>query len=175
MAILGDVPGNAVPMPGCQFKASTQSLSGDKSVEYFRNIFAWKLILATAGVAPDTGLTCSSFADLQQKEAMIKAASHVCLVAASTKIDRSWFTRLGSMDVIQSFITDRGITDRGITDDGIADTDTREFERCGFEVRIAPLGLSRCDRPDPVLPPGPAVRHCGAATGPQATDRPPAS
>ena len=30
------------------------------------------------------------------------------------------------------------ITDRGITDDGIADTDTREFERCGFEVRIAP-------------------------------------
>ena len=138
VAILGDVPGNAVPMPGCQFKASTQSLSGDKSVEYFRNIFAWKLILATAGVAPDTGLTCSSFADLQQKEAMIKAASHVCLVAASTKIDRSWFTRLGSMDVIQSFITDRGITDRGITDDGIADTDTREFERCGFEVRIAP-------------------------------------
>ena len=96
------MPGNAVPKPGCQFKAPTLSLSGDKSVEYFRNIFAGKLILATAGVAPDTGLTCPSFADLQQKEAMIKAASHVCLVADSTKIDRSCFTRLGSMDVIQS-------------------------------------------------------------------------
>ena len=38
--ILGAVPGNAVHMPGGQFKAPTLSLSGDKSVEYFRNIFA---------------------------------------------------------------------------------------------------------------------------------------
>ena len=74
--ILGAVPGNAVHMPGGQFKAPTLSLSGDKSVEYFRNIFAGKLFLATAGVALDAGLTYPSFADLQLKEAMIKAASH---------------------------------------------------------------------------------------------------
>ena len=54
--ILGAVPGNAVHMPGGQFKAPTLSLSGDKSVEYFRNIFAGKLFLATAGVALDAGL-----------------------------------------------------------------------------------------------------------------------
>lgn len=51
--ILGAVSGNAVHMPGGQFKAPTLSLSGDKSVAYFRSIFAGKLFLATAGVALD--------------------------------------------------------------------------------------------------------------------------
>jgi DeoR/GlpR family transcriptional regulator of sugar metabolism len=125
--ILGAVPGTAVHMPGGQFKAPTLSLSGDKSVEYFRNIFAGKLFLATAGVALDTGLTYPSFADLQLKEAMIKAASHVYLVADSSKINRSSFTRLGALEVIHSFITD----------DGISDADAKEFERRGIEVLIA--------------------------------------
>lgn len=125
--ILGSVPTFAVHMPGGQFKSPTLSLSGDKSVEYFRNIFAGKLFLATAGVALDTGLTYPSFADLQLKEAMIKAAAHVYLVADSTKINRSSFTRLGSLDVINSFITD----------DGISDRDAREFEKRGIEILIA--------------------------------------
>lgn len=125
--ILGAVPGFAVHMPGGQFKAPTLSLSGDKSVDYFRNIFAGKLFLATAGVALDAGLTYPSFADLQLKEAMIKAASHVYLVADSTKINRSSFTRLGALEVVNSFITDDGITDK----------DAKEFERRGIEVLIA--------------------------------------
>ncbi|MCR8726140.1 DeoR/GlpR family DNA-binding transcription regulator [Frigidibacter sp. ROC022] len=125
--ILGAVPGFAVHMPGGQFKAPTLSLSGDKSVEYFRNIFAGKLFLATAGVAIDAGLTYPSFADLQLKEAMIKAASHVYLVADSTKINRSSFTRLGALEVVNTFITD----------DGISDRDAKEFERRGIAILIA--------------------------------------
>jgi DeoR/GlpR family transcriptional regulator of sugar metabolism len=125
--ILGSIPTFALHMPGGQFKSPTLSLSGDKSVEYFRNIFAAKLFLATAGVALDAGLTYPSFADLQLKEAMIKAAAHVYLVADSTKIGKSSFTRLGSLDVIQSFITD----------DGISDADAKEFERRGIELIIA--------------------------------------
>ena len=61
------------------------------------------------------------------QEAMIKAASHVYLVADSTKINKSSFTRLGSLDVVHSFITD----------DGITDADAKEFERRGIEVLIA--------------------------------------
>lgn len=125
--ILGAVPGNAVHMPGGQFKGPTLSLSGDKSVEYFRNIFAGKLFLATAGVSLETGLTYPSFADLQLKEAMIKAASHVYLVADSSKINKSSFTRLGSMDVIHSFITD----------DGIGDADKMAFRARGIEVLVS--------------------------------------
>ena len=125
--ILGAVTGNAVHMPGGQFKAPTLSLSGDKSVEYFRNIYAAKLFLATAGVALDTGLTYPSFADLQLKEAMIKAASHVYLVADSSKINKSSFTRLGSLELINSFVTDAGITD----------ADASNFRARNIEVLIA--------------------------------------
>lgn len=124
---LGAVPGFAVHMPGGQFKAPTLSLSGDKAVDYFRNIFAAKLFLATAGVALDAGLTYPSFADLQLKEAMIKAASRVYLVADSTKINRTSFTRLGSLEVIHGFITD----------EGISDADAQAFERRGIEMLIA--------------------------------------
>lgn len=124
--ILGAVPGNAVHMPGGQFKAPTLSLSGDKSVEYFRNIFAGKLFLATAGVSLETGLTYPSFADLQLKEAMIKAASHVYLVADSTKINKPSFTRLGAMEVIQTFITDAGI----------GDADVQAFQARGIKVLV---------------------------------------
>ena len=125
--ILGAVPGNAVHMPGGQFKAPTLSLSGDKSVEYFREIFAAKLFLATAGVALDAGLTYPSFADLQLKQAMIKAASHVYLVADSTKINKSSFTRLGALDMIHSFVTDAGISE----------ADAEAFRARGIEMLIA--------------------------------------
>lgn len=124
---LGAVPGFAVHMPGGQFKPPTLSLSGDKAVDYFKNIYAGKLFLATAGVALDAGLTYPSFADLQLKEAMIKAASRVYLVADSTKINKSSFTRLGALDVIHSFITD----------DGVSDADVKAFEARGIEVLIA--------------------------------------
>ncbi len=125
--LLGAAPGYAVHMPGGQFKAPTLSLSGDKAAEYFEDVYAGKLFLATAGVAFDTGLTYPSFADLQLKQAMIRAASRVYLVADSTKINRSSFTRLGTLDVIHAFITD----------DGIRDEDARAFESRGVEVIIA--------------------------------------
>jgi DeoR/GlpR family transcriptional regulator of sugar metabolism len=125
--MLGAVPGCAVHMPGGQFKAPTLSVSGDKAAEYFEDVLAGKLFLATAGVAIDSGLTYPSFADLQLKKAMIRAASHVCLVADSTKINRSSFTRLDALEVIHSFITD----------DGIRDEDARAFESRGIKVIIA--------------------------------------
>ena len=124
---LGAVPGFAVHMPGGQFKPPTLSLSGDKAVDYFRNIFTGKLFLATAGVALDAGLTYPSFADHQLKEAMIKAASHVYLVADSSKINKSSFTRLGDIEVIHSFITD----------DDVSDSDLKAFEARGIEVLVA--------------------------------------
>lgn len=125
--MLGAAPGYAVHMPGGQFKAPTLSLSGDKAAEYFDEVYAGKLFLATAGVALDTGLTYPSFADLQLKQAMIRAASHVYLVADSTKINRSSFTRLGALDMIHSFITD----------DGIRAEDVRAFASRGIEVIVA--------------------------------------
>lgn len=124
---LGSVPGFGVHMPGGQFKPPTLSLTGDASVEYFRSIFASRLFLATAGVDVESGLTYPSFADLQLKQAMIRAAKRVYLVADSTKINQSSFTRLGDLDLIHTFITD----------DGISDADAQQFEARGVEMLIA--------------------------------------
>lgn len=125
--VLGSVPSFAVHMPGGEFKPPTLSLTGDKSVEYFRDILAGKLFLATAGVDVNLGLTYPSFADLQLKEAMIRAAQHVYLVADATKINKPSFTRLGHLELVQTFITD----------DGISDSDAKEFEARGIKVLIA--------------------------------------
>ena len=125
--ILGAIPGNSVHLPGGQFKAPTLSLSGDKAVDYLRDVFAGKLFLATAGVAIDAGLTYPSFADLELKKAMIRAATHTYLVADSTKINLSSFTRLSTLEVVNTFITD----------DGISDADAQAFEALGIEVLVA--------------------------------------
>lgn len=125
--MLGGIPSFTVHMPGGQFKAPTLSLSGEKSAEYFDNIFAGKLFLATAGVSVDAGLTYPSFADLPIKRAMIKAASEVLLVADSTKINNNSFTMLGGLDLVNTFVTDDGLSDRVAS----------AFEKAGIRIIIA--------------------------------------
>lgn len=125
--ILGAIPTNTVHMPAGQFKAPTLSLSGEKSVEFFVGIYAQKLFLATAGVSFDVGLTYPAIGDIYVKRAMVKAASHVYLLADSTKIGRVSFSALGGVEMVHTLITD----------DGISDADRAEFERRGVEVIVA--------------------------------------
>jgi DeoR/GlpR family transcriptional regulator of sugar metabolism len=58
---------------------------------------------------------------------MIKAASRVYLVADSSKINKSSFTRLGDLGLIHSFVTD----------DAVSDADVNAFEARGIEVLVA--------------------------------------
>src|SRR5215217_8193879 len=125
--ILGAIPTNTVHMPAGQFKAPTLSLSGEKSVEFFVGIYAQKLFLATAGVSFDVGLTYPAIGDIYVKRAMIKAASHVYLLADSTKIGRVSFSALGGVEMVNTLITD----------EGISDSDRAQFEKRGVEVLIA--------------------------------------
>src|SRR3954454_14211018 len=106
--MLGAIPSFTIHMPGGQFKAPTLSLSGEKSAEFFSNIFADKLFLATGGVSIYTGLTYPSFADLSLKSAMIRSASKVYLVADSAKINRVLFSSLGKLDLVHTLIVDDG-------------------------------------------------------------------
>jgi DeoR/GlpR family transcriptional regulator of sugar metabolism len=125
--ILGAVPTNTVHMPAGQFKAPTLSLSGEKSVEFFVGIYAEKLFLATAGISFDAGLTYPAIGDIYVKRAMVKAASHVYLLADSTKIGRVSFSSLGGVELVHTLITDNGISD----------ADRQAFERRGVEVLVA--------------------------------------
>lgn len=125
--ILGAMPTCSVHMPGGQFKAPTLSLSGEKSVDYFQGLFAQKLFLATAAVSFEAGLTFPAIADIAVKRAMIESASHVYLVADSSKIGRTSFSSLGGIELIHTLITDEGIRDEH----------RQSFVDAGIEVIIA--------------------------------------
>ncbi len=125
--MLGAIPTNTVHMPAGQFKAPTLSLSGEKSVDFFVGIYAEKLFLATAGISFDAGLTYPAIGDIYVKRAMIKAASHVYLLADSTKIGRTSFSSLGGVELVHTLITD----------DGISSDDRAGFEARGIEVVVA--------------------------------------
>ena len=125
--MLGALPSCAVHMPGGQFKAPTLSLSGERSADYFKGLFAQKLFLATAAMSFEAGLTFPALADLVVKRAMIEAASRVYLVADSSKMGKTSFTSLGGIELIHCLITD----------DGLAPDDRRRFEDAGIEVIVA--------------------------------------
>lgn len=124
---MGTLPSCSVHVTGGQFKAPTLSLSGEKSANYFIGIYAEKLFLATAAISFEAGLTYPSMTDMYVKHAMIKAASRVYLVADSSKIGRTSFSSLCSIELIHGFITD----------DGISGKDQKAFEDAGVEVIIA--------------------------------------
>jgi DeoR/GlpR family transcriptional regulator of sugar metabolism len=125
--MLGAMPTCEVHMPGGQFKAPTLSLSGERSADYFRGLFAQKLFLATAAVSVEAGLTFPALSDISVKRAMIESAEHVYLVADSSKIGTRSFSLLGEINLVHSLITDSGLSD----------ADHRAFVAAGIEVIIA--------------------------------------
>jgi DeoR/GlpR family transcriptional regulator of sugar metabolism len=116
-----------VHMTGGSFKAPTLSLTGEKAAVFFSKIYVDKLFLAASAISFDAGLTYPGFNDLYVKKAMIESASEVYLVADSTKIGRISFASLGSIDLVNTFITDNGISNQ----------DKKLFEERGIKVVIA--------------------------------------
>lgn len=128
---LGTVPGNIVYLTGGQYSAEGQSLSGDSSRDFFRGLHVTRAFLAGGCLSPAAGLTYSSFAGLALRDAMIRAADSVAVVAASTRINRTSFAQLCRLDAI----------DLLVTDDAIAAADVRVFEAAGVRIVVADRSL----------------------------------
>ena len=124
---LGALPNCTVFSSGGQFKPPTLSLSGEKAADFFTDVYASKLFLATGGISFDAGLTYPGFNDLYVKKAMIKAAKEVFLLADASKIGKVSFASLGGLELIDYFITDNSIKDE----------DRQRFQDMGVEVIIA--------------------------------------
>ncbi|THB81704.1 MAG: DeoR/GlpR transcriptional regulator [Desulfobacteraceae bacterium] len=124
---LGALPNCTVFSSGGQFKPPTLSLTGEKAADFFTDVYASKLFLATGGISFDAGLTYPGFNDLYVKKAMIKAAKEVFLLADASKIGKVSFASLGGLDLIDYFITDSSIKDE----------DHQRFQDMGVKVIIA--------------------------------------
>ena len=125
--MLGAEPDFDVHVTGGHFKAPTLSLSGERSADFFRDLYAQKLFLATGAFDVEAGLTYPSFADISVKRAMIDSAQKVYLVADSHKIGERSFCVLGGFDKIDVLITDAGISKE----------QRNAIEKAGVEVLIA--------------------------------------
>ena len=106
---LGMEPTNNILVVGGEFKPPTLSLTGEKGLALFENLYVEKLFLATGGFSLDAGLTYPSFSDLAIKRAMIASAKTIYLLADSSKLERVLFASLGSVDKIKYLVTDDGI------------------------------------------------------------------
>jgi len=108
--MLGAEPNFDVHVTGGHFKAPTLSLSGERSADFFRDLYAQKLFLATGALDAESGLTYPAFSDIPVKRAMIDSAQEIYLVADSSKIGKRSFCVLCSLDKVDMLITDEGIT-----------------------------------------------------------------
>ena len=106
---LGMEPSNRVLVVGGEFKPPTLSLTGEKGLDLFENLYVEKLFLATGGFSIDAGLTYPSFSDIALKRAMIASAKTVYLLADSSKLEKVLFASLGCVDKIKYLLTDSGI------------------------------------------------------------------
>ncbi len=127
--ILGSDASINLNVTGGEFKPPTLSLTGMKAANYFTNIHADKVFLATAGINLKTGLTYPSISDLVVKKAMIEASDTVYLVADSSKIGTSSFASLGALSLV----------DHIITDSKISTEDEKLFQRFDVRYTVAQL------------------------------------
>ncbi len=108
---LGGEPEVNIQLTGGTFKFPTLSTSGEKAANFFHNMLAEKLFLATACISPRAGLSYPSETDIKVKTAMINSANTVFVVADSTKIDKvSMFALPCDWGKLHYLITDSGIT-----------------------------------------------------------------
>ncbi len=85
------------------------SMVGHLAKRALNDFFVDKLFLGAAGVDFDVGLTEYNLEDALVKQAMIKNAKKIILVADSSKFGRIAFTGIAPIDVLNTVITDQTI------------------------------------------------------------------
>jgi DeoR/GlpR family transcriptional regulator of sugar metabolism len=123
---LGKEPSNTILLTGGEFKAPTLSLTGDRAVHLFENLYVEKLFLATGGFSIEAGLTYPGFSDIALKRAMVNSAKTIYLLADSSKLEKVLFASLGCQDKIDYIITDNNVSKEYV----------KELENIGISVII---------------------------------------
>ncbi len=94
---------------GGVLRRNSRSLVGPTAESLLRDMRVDKLFLAVSGVSFDFGLSHTSVSEVTVKQAMIKSARDVILLADHTKFDQESFTQIAPIDVVDLLITDNGL------------------------------------------------------------------
>ncbi len=125
---LRDHPGITLILTGGMLRSSSGTLIGPTAEAALRELRADKLFLAVSGITLDFGLSHTSMAEVAMKQAMIRAAREVILLADNTVFGRESVMLIGPATQVHKLITDTALP-----------ADHRlELGKLGIDVTIAP-------------------------------------
>jgi DeoR family fructose operon transcriptional repressor len=107
-------------------------LTGPGAEATFKELRADKAFISATGLSLDFGLSNTNISEATVKQAMLKAAREVILLADSTKIGAESLVKIAPLESIHRLITDAGLSAH----------DRLALTQCGIEVSIAEEGYT---------------------------------
>jgi DeoR family fructose operon transcriptional repressor len=124
---LRDRPGITLIVTGGLLASGSNALSGPTAEQSLRELRADKLFLSASGVTPEFGISHASLPEVATKQAMIRVAREVILLADHTRFGEESVTQVAPLRVVS----------RVITDNALPATTRLELSKTGIEVIIA--------------------------------------
>ena len=107
--ILRDTPGVTLISTGGILRHSTETLVGPTAEAALRELRADKLFLAVTGITLNFGLSHTNVGEVAAKQAMIRAAREVILLADHTVFGRESVMQIGPATLVHKLITDNAL------------------------------------------------------------------
>lgn len=130
MTIGGELSDNGsyvVIVTGGIVRRSELTLTGELTLDAVRRFHVTKVFLAAAGLSSETGLTDYNMEDVPVKQALIKTAKEVILLADSSKFETTELCAIADLDAIDTLVTDK-----------MPDQPLREsLEKAGVRIHVA--------------------------------------
>ena len=124
---LRDRPGVTLIVTGGLLPTGSDALSGPTAEQSFRELRADKLFLSAVGVTPEFGISHDRLAEVATKQAMVRVAREIILLADHTLFGQESVTQVAPLRVLS----------RVITDNALPATTRLELSKTGIEVIIA--------------------------------------
>jgi len=105
-SVLGNRDGITILMTGGEVRNGTFALVGPMTRSVFKGFNADKLFLGATGVNLERGLSTANMLESEVKQAMLKVAKEVILVAHSAKIGQVSFHTFAQWDRVHILVTD---------------------------------------------------------------------
>jgi DeoR/GlpR family transcriptional regulator of sugar metabolism len=107
--VLRDCPKITLISTGGLLRHASETFIGPTAEAVLRELRADKLFLAVTGISIDFGLSHTNLAEVSLKQAMIRAAREVILLADHTKFGQESVIQVASANVINKLITDNAL------------------------------------------------------------------
>jgi DeoR/GlpR family transcriptional regulator of sugar metabolism/ABC-type sugar transport system substrate-binding protein len=107
--VLRPYPNLNLMLTGGMLRHDSQTLIGHTAEAILRELRADRLFLATTGISLDFGLSHTNPAEVTMKQAMLRAAREVVLLADHTKFDQESVMQVAPITMVNKIITDNGL------------------------------------------------------------------